>query len=298
MLVYGRTDVYRSPWVADDPNLGQEIFSPKDAMDIDYTLDAVLHMDFNILNAKGETFQLWTERKSGLRCDNPLCPASKDNRENPNPNCPTCLGTGFKGGYDKQGEILISVAPQLDQITYELGGQAYFWKPQNWTMPDPKIFAGDILFAIDQEKFVQTKLVQDEELTRRTDNSADFDALSSNSVTRIIKISNNANSSEDYQKGADYVLSNNGVLWISDKRPEGFDSYFVTYEISDTFFQMYRVGSVNHATMRGKRLRQIVEMTALNRGDAMYEMLQMDTGYESYNYPYAFPYSDWYERDR
>lgn len=296
MLIYGREDVYKSPWVKEDPWGGQDVYTPYEAMDMDYTYEAILHMDFNILNAKGETFQLWSEKKSGLRCNNPQCDASKDNRGNPNSNCPTCLGTGFIGGYDLRGELLISVAPQLDQITYEIGGQAYFWKPQNWTMPDPKIYTGDVLIAIDQEKNLQTKMMSDIELTRRTDNSADFDVLPSTSVTRIVKISNNANSSEDYQKDIDYTLSNNGVLWISDKRPGDIESYFVTYEITDIYFPMYMIGSVNHATMRGKRMRQILEMTLLARGHYLYEMLQMDTNYQSYNYPYAFPYSEFYER--
>jgi hypothetical protein len=296
MIVYGRETVNKSPWVKDDPWGGQDVFTPYEAMNMDYTYDAILHMDFNILNAKGETFQLWTEKKSGLRCNNPLCPASKNQRDQPNPNCPTCLGTGFVGGYDLQGEMLISVAPQLDQITYEIGGQAYFWKPQNWTMPNPRIFIGDVLFAIDQQKLVRTKLVQDEEVVRRTDNSADFDSLTNKTVTRIIKISDKVNESESYQINADYVLSNNGVLWLNATRPGGFESYFVTYEITDTFFPLYQVSSVNHATLRGKPLRQIIEMALLDRGHYLYEVLEMNESYESFNYPYAFPYSDFFER--
>lgn len=297
MLVYGRNDVYKNPWVKEDPWQGQgAIFTPYEAMNMDYSYEAILGLDFNILNARGETVQLWSIRRSGLRCNNPQCPASQSERNAPNTNCPTCLGTGFQGGYDYRGELLMSFATDLDQITYEIGGQMRFWKPQNWTMPEPKMFTGDILFAMDRDKMLQTKMIQDEQVVRRPDNSADFDALSVNSVTRISKISNNANSSEDYQFGADYVLSNNGILWISATRPADFETYFVTYEKTDIFNQMFQVVSTNFATMRGKQLRQIVEMTALNRGHYLYEMLQFYEPAESYNYPYAFPYSEFFDR--
>ncbi len=295
MVVYGRDKSYPSPWVPESQNFA-DIYTPYEIMNMDYSYEAILHMDFNILSARGETFQFWREKKSGHRCDNPLCPASKDNRNQPNPNCPTCLGTGFINGYDLVGEILLSVAAHLDQVTYEIGGQMYFWKPQTWTMPDPRIYTGDLLFALDQDKILQTKMIQDEVIVRRTDYSADFDQLNSTSVTRIVKIADAANSSETYQKDADYVISNNGVLWISTHRPDDFAEYFVTYEITDSYHQLFQVVSTTFATVRGKPLRQIVEMTALGRGHYLYENLRVQDPYESYNYPYAFPYSEFFDR--
>ena len=109
------------------------------------------------------------------------------------------------------------------------------------------------------KRLTDEKRYIDEEVVRQVDESLNFDALSETGVTKILKITDIANSSSQYKENIDYVLTNNGVLWLTDdmsNRPDDLDSYYVTYIVSKTYIRRYEVGEVVRSSWRGKILHQ------------------------------------------
>lgn len=304
MIVYGN-DEYDHPLIWDEYNDNQDIERPETAINIDYINDQMQYRLKQLLDAKGEHFQLYRRKISGIRCNNPVCPANNDYRKAGMENCRVCLGTGYIGGYDYIGELLISVAPADDTIIFNVGGQARITKPYSWTLANPELQPNDILFSLDRERYVQSNQRIDFQTYLDITVNPDFSQLLDEngnletSVSRILKISDQTNQTASYSESVDYVLSNNGVLWVSDNRPDPFTPYFVTYERTTTFIQMHEVTRVMpNYSFRGVKTTQKLEFVFLDYSHHLYGLLSVESGWDQSRFLYPFPVDEWYERDQ
>jgi hypothetical protein len=299
LTVVNYEDRYKNPWILDEQN-GTDIFTPKDAVEIDYIYEQILYRNRLILENDGETFQIWRKPTSGTVCDNPSCPASQDENQAPKASCPRCLGTGYIGGYQYQGEALIRVAPSGMQFQITPNGMMKVMNPRTWTMPEPVILSHDILIAVDRDRLTEDKRVVDYELQRRTDNDVDgikFDSLPDDGILRIEKISDEANSDKDYNEQIDYNLSNNGVLWTSfGDAPDALDSYFVTYLVSKSLYRRFEVKESTRSTWRGVILHQELDIIELDINHPAYENITAES-FDNTRQQYPFPVSDWFGRE-
>jgi hypothetical protein len=292
MIIYANK--YKNPLLHDATN-GMDVHTPWEAENQDYIYEQILYRHRLLLQANGESAQIWRKKVSGTRCDNPACGAFNNYRQDPTSNCPRCLGTGWIGGYDYWGETLVRVAPAMRQFSITDQGLMRAHTPRTWTYLEPRLRERDILIMFDRPTWNADKIVAEEEVVRRVDIHPDFDSLSSAEPTRILQISNKANSPADYQGEMDYVLSNGGVLWRTSKRPGDLDSYFVTYMISETYYIRFQVDKVTTPMWRGKPTHQEMDITELDVTHPAHQIQMLTPDFTRQQYP--FPYSEFYERD-
>lgn len=291
-------DKYKSPVIPDDYNT-RDVLDPYEATNIDYIFNEIQYRNKLVLENDGETFQIWKRLRSGTRCDNPNCGASKGVEGAPNASCARCLGVGYIGGYEYAGETLIRIAPAGLFFTVTQGGLAKIHNPRTWTFPEPELYSQDILIAVDQQRIVNEQRIIDEAVVRRADINANFDSLSNTGVSRIIKITDIANSSSRYTENIDYQLSNNGVLWLTNDstlRPDLLDTYYVSYIIANAYIRRYEITNVVRSTWRGKILHQELELQELDINHVAYNNISAED-YDESRYLNPFPYSNWFERE-
>lgn len=296
MRVY--VDKYRHPTIPVEYDDHRDILMPYEVENIDYIKDQILYRNSLILEADGETFQIWRRKREGEQCDNPDCGASQDVNGTPNASCSRCLGVGYIDGYDYAGETLIRIAPAGLQFQITPNGLMKVHNPRTWTYPEPIILTQDILIAVDQQRLVQERRVVDKNLNRRVDQHSDFDSLNDTGISKILKVTDMANASAAYKEDIDYTLSNNGVLWLNNptsRRPGDLEDYFVTYVVSKSYMRRYEVGEVIRSTWRGIILHQEMTINELEVTHVAYDNISAES-YDNTRYLYPFPYSNWFER--
>lgn len=272
---------------------------PRETVEIDYIYERILYRNQALLNSDGDLCQVFRKKITGTRCINPNCPAYNNYQQAGSDDCPVCLGVGFVGGYDYIEEIKVRFAPSNERIDIKSDGTMRLVRPRTWTMPEPILRSHDIIINFSQPTILQEEMIVDKEMTRGVGSNPDFDVLETNitenrQIIRIYKISNTAISSKDYDEGIDYVLSNSGVLWKTDNRPEDGALYFVTYQISNIHYRRYDIHNVTPSRWRGKTLHQDLEVVELDVTHPHYRIglhpFDMDYVY------YPFQVSDWYDR--
>ncbi len=296
MKVY--LDKYKHPTIPEVYDNSADILSPYEAENIDYIYEQILYRNKLLLDADGETFQIWRKKRQGMQCDNPDCGASQNLNGTPNASCPRCLGTGYIGGFDYAGETLIRIAPTGLLFTVSPSGAMKAHNPRSWTFPEPLILSMDILIAVDQDRLVSEKRIIDESVARRVDLTTDFDSLVNTGIVKILKISDGVNANEAYQQNIDYVLSNDGILWLTGggaRRPGDMESYYVTYIIATSYMRRYEVSEVTRSTWRGKILHQDITLNELELSHVAYTNIIAET-WDDTRYNYPFPYSNWFDR--
>ena len=280
--------------------LDDYVHEPYDAINMDYIREQIVARHYMQLKTGGELFQLHRRKVSGTRCDNPDCGASKildDFSNSADKGCLRCLGTGFIDGYDYLGEFLARFPMATQELQYKPGGVMALVETKPWTMAVPIVNNLDIITALTRERYVEEYTEEDEELSRRIDNHANFDALSNTNVTKIVKITDETNSPDvKYAYGTDYVLSNNGILWISTNRPADMEAYYVTYMRTEVYIRRYRVGNIQRPSFRGVITHQKFDITEMDRTDPLYTNLPVVETWDSTYYLYPFPVDDWYTR--
>jgi len=280
--------------------IGHRHIEPKESFEIDYIYEEILYRNKMILETSGDICQIFRKKVHGTRCTNPECPAHENYQQEGSLDCPVCLGTGYVGGYDYVEEVYVRFPLAEEKIALSQDGIMRVVKPIIWTMPEPKLRQFDIIIDFSQPQVVQEETIVDKEITREIGTS--FDVLDDNigefrQLVRIIKISNNANSSEDYKYDIDYELSNNGILWKTDNRPEDYDSYFVTYEVTNSHYRRYEITAVKPSPWRGRILSQRFDVTELNITHPSYKIPAEELGNEEINIIYnPFPTSKWFDR--
>lgn len=288
---------YKHPAISIDYN-NQDVFTPYEAENMDYIYEQILYRNKLLLDADGETFQIWRKKRTGLQCDNPNCGASQNLNGTPNSKCARCLGTGYIGGYDYAGETLIRMAPVGLIFTITPNGQMKTHNPKIWTFPEPEIYSLDILIALDQARIINEKRTVDKEIIRRVDISENYDYLDDTGITKILKIADKTNSFDNYQESIDFELSNDGILWktgTGTKRPDDLESYFVTYITAKTYLRRYEVSDVVRSTWRSKILHQELQLNELELSHVVYDNINIEDWDDS-RFLNPFPYSNWVER--
>ncbi len=273
---------------------------PKETFEIEYIKDAILYRNKLILEGASDLCQVHRIKQEGTRCTNPQCPAFNNYQQAGNPDCNICFGSGWVGGYNYIEEIKVRLAPSNERLELGSDGALRQVKPKSWTMAEPIINTHDVIINMSQPKVLQEEVLVDIEVARREDLHPTFDVLDTNinenrQIIRIMKISNRANSDKDYTENLDYKLSNNGILWVTDNKPELLDSYYVTYSVSQTHYRRYEVNNVTPSRFRGVTLHQDLDLTELDVKHPSYRIGLQDFD-DTYVY-FPFPISEWYERD-
>jgi hypothetical protein len=78
MIIY--TNSYKNPLIKDE-QAGMDVLTPYEAEDIDYIYQQILYRNSLLLKANGESAQIWRRKTSGDRCDNPVCGAYNNYRQ-------------------------------------------------------------------------------------------------------------------------------------------------------------------------------------------------------------------------
>ncbi len=276
------------------PNANYPI-EPKETAEIEYIYQQILYRNSVVLQTGGDDCSLYRKKITGTRCINPNCPASNNYQQSGLQNCLVCLGTGFIGGYDYIQELYVRFNPQIEKIQITPDGVLRDITPRIWTMPEPELRQFDIIINFSQPMILQEETKVDYEVLRTTGSSLDIlEINSAKQVIRIYKISNNAGTSEDYKEGIDYVVSNNGILWITDNRPVDEIIYYVTYQYTANHYRRYEINNVTPSRFRGKTLHQELNLTELNATHPSYNITQEPIDMEYITYP--FPISRWFSR--
>jgi hypothetical protein len=274
----------------------------QESLDIKNIYENILSRNRLLLEVGKDICQIYRRKEKGIRCTNSSCPAYNNFQQNGSNSCLVCFGTGFVNGYDYVSEIYVRFPPSLEQIKIEEGGLLRLVKPRIWTMPEPEIKPFDLLINFSQPRVIFEDKKIDVSIWR-DGTGLDFDSLDEvineyRQVIRILKISDNRNESPDYKEGIDYVLSNNGVLWKTDSRPDPDMEYFVTYQISARYYRRHEVNTVTPSRWRGKTLHQDLEVTELPPHHPLYVYPQSELGTNEWATIYnPFPESEWYERE-
>lgn len=282
---------YRHPKVPS----GHFPIEPKETAEIEYIYQSMLNANKMVLLTGGEKCSLYRRKTTGIRCINPVCPAHNNYQQSGSLDCPVCLGSGFVGGYDYIEELFIRFNPQIEKLQLTKDGVLRDITPKIWTMPEPILKQFDILINFYQPQVLQEATKEDVEIERGT--SSDLDILetdSNNQVIRILKVSNNAGSSADYKENIDYVVSNNGILWMTTNKPDTDDLYYITYQYTASHYRRYEVNNVTPSRWRGKSLHQELNLTELNITHPAYRITQQPV--EQYDITYPFPVSRWFSR--
>ena len=126
MIVY--VDKYKNPLIPDTQN-GMDVHTPWEAENMDYIYQQILYRNRLLLEANGESCQIWKRKTSGtgLVCDNPNCGAYEGSRQDPNADCPRCVIEGTKilmGDYTQkkiedvqEGDFVITHTGRRMQVT-------------------------------------------------------------------------------------------------------------------------------------------------------------------------------------
>jgi len=98
-----------------------------------------------LLDLGGERVLLYKRKHTGTRCPNFDQVYKKDgNHETENP--PICFGTGYRGGYFKPIEIVVSlISGGQEAAIIEEWGRRRVYTPRSWTLWEPTITNGDFL---------------------------------------------------------------------------------------------------------------------------------------------------------
>lgn len=273
----------------------------KESLEINYIYEGILHRNKFLLESGSDYCQLYHIKLTGERCTNPECPAFDNYQQAGSTSCNVCFGSGFVGGYDYIEELYIRFPPEMEQINITPEGLMRVVKPRIWTMPEPQLRQFDILINYSHPQVTQEKTEVDKLIYREV--GTEFDSLNETinefrQVIRILKISDNRNSSEDYKENIDYVLSNDGILWKTDNKPIDDDEYFVTYQISHRYYRRYEINTVTPSRWRGKTLHQDLEVTELPLDHPSYFIPQQGLSTSQWATVYdPFPKSKWYDRE-
>lgn len=138
-------------------------------------LKRIVYQDGLLLRRSGELVDMYIRRTAGIKCTACFAPAYN---QPANPDCATCFGTTYQGGYDKYDGVLISMGSIETKMELNEGGVRIFSNPPAWTGTFPLINNGDILvrrynnkrYAIEQ----RDEKVSQGILTRQTFNIAEM----------------------------------------------------------------------------------------------------------------------------
>lgn len=106
----------------------------------------------------GERVLLYKQKYDGVRCSQ-FDQIRKNSQQHGQDT--ECFGTGFKGGYFKPIEIVVSLlAGGNEQVVVEEYGRRRIYTPRSWTLWEPLLTNGDIIVRRSNQRLRITNVFQ------------------------------------------------------------------------------------------------------------------------------------------
>lgn len=130
--------------------------------DVDQNQNAILNeivrRDGLLLRRGGELVNIFIRKTAGPKCPDCYSPAGNQPTD---PNCPTCFGTTYVGGYDKYSNVLCKIKPITTKLTLMEMGLKIDSSPAAWIGTFPIVKDGDILVRVFNNKRYEIQSVEE-----------------------------------------------------------------------------------------------------------------------------------------